>query len=314
MTTSSPSGIMPKFTIQQESGQASGPHHWKRIVEWYELGLVDDYTYLRSDGSRGPVKELVEACGVPPTIGFHSIFLAPVDGAKSCSQTQLETLYRMGFPPVNATISDELFTHLNQRLQLSDEALDAEDAAKFEAPTIEKVDAAAPSEEETDQNPEPNSEDTTTEIDSQPEEPIEPEEAEECTVDRATELEPSASNVATNTEDDHESPPAMAAEEAEKSDTKDEAEPVTPVVEPITAAPIVEAAAVKPESPEAPKQPTILELIERDIAAEAAAKQANTKGQAGPTSSNSSGAGLKIALIIATVLIVAGGIIAFVIL
>jgi len=145
-STSEPSGPeTPKFSLQYKNESPTGPYHWKLIVEWFELGLIDDFSYIRANGSVAPVRELVDVCGVPPTISVNSIFLSPSDDAKPCAKSDLEALEALGFPKVQAKIADELVTHLTKRLKLGDAGLDAEDA-KFGTPTIpsaEELEASA---------------------------------------------------------------------------------------------------------------------------------------------------------------------------
>ncbi|WP_269522989.1 hypothetical protein [Coraliomargarita parva] len=129
----------PKISLRNPAGEDFGPFHWKRIVEFFELGLIDDFFYLRATGEAAPIGELVKTLGVPPTIGINAILNGgAVDGAKSSKQ-ELEALHQLGFPPVSVPIFAELAEHLTQRMALSEAALDAEDPnfklsyAEFEA-------------------------------------------------------------------------------------------------------------------------------------------------------------------------------------
>ncbi|MGJ8653902.1 MAG: hypothetical protein ACSHX8_11555 [Opitutaceae bacterium] len=115
-----------KFSICKD-GQSYGPFHWKLIVEFSEFELLPGFTYAYEGTEIAPVSDLVNAAGIPPTVGINTILLASAEGGGTCTQDLSQTLDKLGFPRKCAGISGELAEHLVKRLQMSDEALAAED-------------------------------------------------------------------------------------------------------------------------------------------------------------------------------------------
>ncbi|GEM_PF-5559609 len=116
-----------QISIRDNTGTTHGPYHWKHVIEWHGLGLVDKFTWAKSENEILSIAELVKTTGVPSTISINSIFLAPSDDAKPAAKTILDQLYKLGFPNTIKVVSAELAEHLIKRLSMGDNALDAED-------------------------------------------------------------------------------------------------------------------------------------------------------------------------------------------
>lgn len=110
--------------IKNKAGETFGPIHWKHILEWNEMDLLSGFT---SKGDDIPIADLVSDWKVPPTISINALMLAPTDSDKPCSEAELKALLKLGFPKIESPVSSELAAHLKKRMQMSADALNAED-------------------------------------------------------------------------------------------------------------------------------------------------------------------------------------------
>ncbi len=120
-------GAVPKFFLVKKNAEPSGPYHWKLIVEWHEIGLLEGFSYMQSQSATGLVSEIVSACGIPPTIAVNAERLRASVGSAPASVDEMDSLYFFGFPEMEKPISAEIAEHVRSRLTLSDAQRAAED-------------------------------------------------------------------------------------------------------------------------------------------------------------------------------------------
>lgn len=118
----------PQIHLYDKRGHEYGPFHWKHVVEWHELDLLNGFTWKTSGGVSKPISSLVDALGVPPSIMTRSILLAPPEDAPDASAESMAELHAAGFPVSIGPIPEETQKHIAEQMSLPDPMLDAEDA------------------------------------------------------------------------------------------------------------------------------------------------------------------------------------------
>ncbi|MGF1530213.1 MAG: hypothetical protein ACFCU4_02520 [Puniceicoccaceae bacterium] len=112
------------FYIGKKKNDMYGPFHWKLIVEWDQLGLLEGFIYQSETSSLEPISELVARRGVPVAVDAKvASFKNRTDKPPQCTLAQMETLKMLGLPKIDVPLDQELAAYIQRRLQMSSDEL-----------------------------------------------------------------------------------------------------------------------------------------------------------------------------------------------